>query len=473
MTRKTDQEKIIQPEEGVTVPERAEQGPTQAEQAVNAQKRAEAHDARELSRATTAGKLGKAQETIRIMQAHEIVRRKSPEGTQVDTLTRVVGALRKALGTAGMVAAMSGAFELSKFTNFSAQAATLDQSPTAVESIDQKNSKKLQAFKDYREGMQEQFQAGYDIKKSLVFLVDFAKRRPDVFVTLLEQSYQSVDQERYGTQDGRTIATDWTLSHADMVRAIEDSSFSKNNTEELIQTMLDRGHDVKLGFTEKDGVVLREYSSQAYSEKPRAENNHIIRRDVIFNTTMSGNEYGVRGVISYDEKGIPYKLFVEAQKKNTHAFESDTINNESDERIALLASEFQNEFSRYQHGEMGARTFGEYAKPGRELVEHIRVMTELEKRGLTDEALVAARQIAQDVHRIESGSMVGKEAVEGKGFFDYRKFPERVQHELAKEQSSLARLEEVVHTRGGVVLNQLGRDIPAKAREMMSGTEEK
>ena len=84
---------------------------------------------------------------------------------------------------------------------------------------------------------------------------------------------------------------------------------------------------------------------------------------------------------------------------------------------------------------------------------------------------MAAREIAQVVHRTESGSMVAKEAAEGKGFFDYSKFPERVQQELAKELPSIDQLKEVVNTRGSVVRHQFERDITARAREMMSGTE--
>ena len=475
MTEDTEHPKSSPQETEPLSPEQDKRASGNAEQEAILQKSADTHDAYELSRADTAAGLARAEKTIRTIQAKNTFDGKCPEGHSVDkranafdTLSRI---LRKTLGMAGMVAATFGALELSKITTLSAQAAALDKSPTAVESIDQKNNTKLRAFNDFKTDFQAQFRSGVDIKKSLDFLVGIAQKHPNDFVNLLEQSYQSVDQERYGTQDGRTITTDWALSHADMVRAIEDPSFSNNNAKELIQTMLDSGHDVKLGFAEKDGVVLREYPSQAYSEKPRAENSHIVRRDIIFNTTMSGKDYGVRGVISYDEKGAPYKLFVEAQKKNTHAFESDSINTESDERISLLASEFQEEFSRYQHGEMGARTFGEYARPGRELIEHIRVMVELEKRGLTDEAQVAAREIAQVVHRTESGSMVAKEAAEGKGFFDYSKFPERVQQELAKELPSIDQLKEVVNTRGSVVRHQFERDITSRAREMMSGTE--
>ncbi|MDP2630304.1 MAG: hypothetical protein Q8P56_02755, partial [Candidatus Uhrbacteria bacterium] len=122
---------------------------------------------------------------------------------------------------------------------------------------------------------------------------------------------------------------------------------------------------------------------------------------------------------------------------------------------------------------MGARTVAEYAKPGRALLEQIRVMTELERRGLTDEAQVAALQIAHDVHRIESGGIVAKGEGEGKGFFDYSKFSERVRQELAKERSSIDEAVEVVNTRGSVALHQFERDITAKVREMMSVSEKK
>jgi hypothetical protein len=236
--------------------------------------------------------------------------------------------------------------------------------------------------------------------------------------------------------------------------------------------LLDKNGDVKLVFSSPDEVVVKHYASQAYSEKPHPENGVVARRDVLAHTTVSGRAYTLRGVVSYD-KGKPYTMLVEAHAKDAHPFESDSITRPADERITLLSREFQEEYARYQHGQTGARTFGEYAKPGRELVQHIRILGELEGRGLTDEARVAAQQIAEDIRRLESGGVVAKGEGEGRGFFDYSAFPQRVQQELAHEAPSVDELKEVVSTRGGIVLRQLGRDINAEIQAIMAGPDKK
>lgn len=475
MTEDTEQPKASVSETGPLTPEQGERKSAPAEQEEILQKQAETQDAHELSRADSIGGVGKAESTIRTMQAKKTFDGKCLEDHSVDNLAKTFATLGKTLqrilGGAGMVAATFGALELSKFTTLTAGAAVLEKSPTAVEPVDSKSRHTVQECARSLDVLRDLSASKEDTNKALDRLLASAKDHPQEFITFLQGSYQSVDQEQYHEQNGRTFSTDWALSHSDMKRALEDQSFGKKNALELMQPLVHKGHDVKLGFKDKDQVVLKEYPSQAYNEKPIAENSRVLRRDVLFHTTMSGNDYSMRGVISYDSKGAPYKFFVESQSKNTHVFEPDTINKESDERVALLSSEFQNEFSRYMYGDMGAGTLADYAKPGRELVQQIQVMAELEKRGLTDEAQVAARQIAQEVHRIESGGIVAKGEGQGKGFFDYSTFPERVQQELSKEAPSVDQLLEVANTRGSVVRHQFERDMTAKARAIMSGTE--
>ncbi|MBI4599912.1 hypothetical protein HY732_03235 [Candidatus Uhrbacteria bacterium] len=467
MTDTTEQPKQPSTEEGELSVERAPV-PTRAEQEAIAQKKDAAADALQSGRADTVAEYGKAETAVRTLQTQRAFDGKAPEGMGrgriAKTLDAIGGTLRKALGTAGMVAAMSGGFELSKFTTLTAGAAPLEKSPTAAESVDSKAGASVQEcrrlFSEAGSGGGEQ--RG---KEALRKLVEIARKDPAAFSQFLEQSYKPADPE-----SGRTLSTDWGISKADIGRAVSDSNktFSLRNTANLLGPLLDRDGDVKLIFSSPSEVVVKQYASQALLDKPHSDNGVVVRRDVMFHAQLSGQDYGLRGVMTYDDKGKPQSFLVDAQSQNARPFDTHSIHNPFDEQISLLSQEFQNEFARYQQGEMGARTLGEYAKPGRELVEQLRGMAELEKRGLTDEAQLAAREIAKDVQRIESGRIAARGEGEGKGFFDFSKFPERVQQELARETTDVDDVKEIIATRGGMALRQLGRDIDREVKNMFS-----
>lgn len=448
--------------------EQPEKFKTNAEKEAQLQRVGEAVDVREGSRADTISQYAGAQEKIRTLQTIAKIGEKIPKedkgriGSAVDVLTKAIG---RTLGMAGVIAAMAGAAGVLRPQ--SAQAAPLEKSRVSVESTDIKLQTDVQECRAlFKQSTSVDEKAG---AQALTRLVEIARTDPSAFDQFLNGSYQSVDGE-----SGRTLFTDWGLSRAEMERAVTDtnSKFRLRNTVAMLNPLLDKDADVNLLFSQKDEFLLKKYPSQAYSDKPRSTNGEIVRRDVIFPATMSGQDYQMRAAFHY-ANGNPDRFFVEAHQKNANPFQADSIRGISDERVAILSPEFQAEVNRYEHGEIGSRTFSEYENPGRELVSELRVLDEVTRKGLSGEADTIAKQIAQDIRRIESGMQVEKGEGQGRGFFDYSKLPELVQRELSTPPTNVDGLKEVIQTRGSMAVRQMGRDFDAAFKELLSSATEK